>query len=168
MNIQSQALSWSDALSLNQPQIDQTHQEFVELLNELGASLQAADENSPQPVLAVYQRLLAHTEQHFAMEEGFMAATGFAADNCHSKQHAMVLDVMREVLVHTVTTQDLAPMRNLLTELANWFPSHAEMMDASLVFHMNQVGFDPATGGFNEAALAGVAPISSCGSGGCG
>jgi hemerythrin len=167
MNIYSKALSWSDELSLNQPQIDQTHQEFVELLNQLGASLQAADASSP-PVLAVYQRLLAHTEQHFAMEEGFMAATGFATDNCHSKQHAMVLDVMREVLAHTVTTQDLAPMRNLLSELVNWFPSHAEMMDAALVFHMSQVGFDPATGSFNDAALAGAAPISSCGSGSCG
>lgn len=167
MNIHPKTLSWAAELSLNQPQIDQTHQEFVELLNELGASLRAADA-VPQPVLAVYQRLLAHTEAHFAMEEGFMAATGFAADNCHSKQHAMVLDVMREVLVHTVTTQDLAPMRNLLTELANWFPSHAEMMDASLVFHMTQVGFDPSTGSFFDPARAGAAPISSCGSGACG
>ncbi|MBT9492355.1 MAG: hemerythrin domain-containing protein [Paucibacter sp.] len=167
MNAIANTLSWTDELSLNQPQIDQTHQEFVALLNELGDGLQAAA-CSPLAVLPIYQRLLTHTDAHFAMEEGFMAATGFAADNCHSKQHAMVLDVMREVLVHTVTTQDLAPMRNLLSELVNWFPSHAEMMDASLVFHMNQVGFDPATGSVSEAALAGAAPISSCGSAGCG
>ncbi|WP_310388631.1 hemerythrin domain-containing protein [Roseateles sp.] len=167
MNAIANTLNWTDALSLNQPQIDQTHQEFVALLNELGGCLQAAA-SSPLEVLPIYQRLLVHTEAHFAIEEGFMAATGFAADNCHSKQHAMVLDVMREVLVHTLTTQDLAPLRNLLTELANWFPAHAEMMDAALVFHMTQVGFDPATGSFVEAALAGAAPISSCGSGSCG
>jgi hemerythrin len=156
-------LTWTDALRLNQPQIDQTHQEFVALLNELGESLQTCDSALP-----VYQRLLTHTEQHFAMEEGFMAATGFAPDNCHSKQHAMVLDVMRQVLVHTHAEHDLEPMRNLMPELVNWFPAHAEMMDAALVFHMNQVGFDPATGAFLEPAMAGAEPISSCGSKGCG
>ncbi|MCV2369421.1 hemerythrin domain-containing protein [Roseateles oligotrophus] len=156
-------LTWTDALALQQPQIDQTHQEFVVLLNELALALQTEDSALP-----VYQRLLAHTEQHFAMEEGFMAATGFAPDNCHSKQHAMVLDVMRQVLVHTHAEHDLEPMRNLLPELVNWFPSHAEMMDAALVFHMSQVGFDPATGAFSKPAMVGAEPISSCGSGSCG
>ena len=161
-----QTLSWTDALTLNQPQIDQTHQEFVALLNELAEHLQSGKEPLP-----VYQRLLTHTEQHFAMEEGFMAATGFAPDNCHSKQHAMVLDVMRQVLVHSHAEHGLEPMRNLLPELVNWFPAHAEMMDAALVYHMSQVGFDPATGAFSQPAIAGAAgaePLSSCGARSCG
>jgi hemerythrin len=156
-------LTWTDALALQQPQIDQTHQEFVALLNELAVALQTSGDPLP-----VYRELLAHTETHFAMEEGFMAATGFAADNCHSKQHAMVLDVMRQVLTHAQTLQDLDPLRNLLPELVNWFPAHAEMMDAALVYHMAQVGFDPATGAFSQPAMAGAEPISSCGSKGCG
>ncbi|MCV2354868.1 hemerythrin [Paucibacter sp. B2R-40] len=156
------SLTWTDALTLNQPQIDQTHQEFVVLLNQLGNSLHHLDSALP-----IYQRLLTHTEQHFAMEEGFMAATGFAPDNCHSKQHAMVLDVMRQVLVHTHAEHDLEPMRNLLLELVNWFPAHAEMMDAALVFHMEQVGFDPATGAVSKAAMADAETISSCGSKAC-
>ncbi|MCV2359086.1 hemerythrin [Paucibacter sp. TC2R-5] len=159
-------LTWTDALTLNQPQIDQTHHEFVTLLNELAELLPTCTE--PADALPAYQRLLTHTEQHFAMEEGFMAATGFAPDNCHSKQHAMVLDVMRQVLVHTHAEQDLEPMRNLLPELVNWFPAHAEMMDAALVYHMSQVGFDPATGAASTTALVGAEPISSCGSGSCG
>lgn len=160
----STPLAWTDALVLNQPQIDQTHQEFVALLNELGEALA---QPAPDP-LPLYARLLSHTEQHFAMEEGWMAATGFAVDNCHSKQHAMVLEVMRQVLAHTHATADLAPMRNLLVELVNWFPAHADMMDAALVFHMNQVGYDPLSGAVTQPLATEASGISSCGSTGCG
>ncbi|WP_428508700.1 hemerythrin domain-containing protein [Roseateles sp.] len=159
----STTLAWTEALVLNQPQIDQTHQEFVALLNELGDAL-AQPEPDPLPL---YARLLSHTEQHFAMEEGWMAATGFAADNCHSKQHAMVLDVMRQVLAHTHAHADLEPMRNLVPELVNWFPAHADMMDAALVFHMSQVGYDPLTGQTTQPMATEASGISSCGSQGC-
>ena len=161
-------LAWSDSLTLHQARIDQVHHEFVDLINEWAQVL-----DSDQDPLPAYSKMLAHTEAHFAMEEGWMATTGFARDNCHNKQHAMVLDVMREVLAHTHATQDLAPMKALLPELVNWFPQHADMMDASLVFHMKQVGFDPDTGKFASAEAeeairkAQAEPISSCGSSGC-
>jgi hemerythrin len=100
------------------------------------------------------------------MEEGWMAATGFAPENCHSRQHAMVLDVLRQVRAHTADAGDLAPLRALMPELAQWFPSHAEMMDAALVFHMQQVGFDPASGSC-ASARENAELITSCGSGGC-
>ena len=56
------------------------------------------------------------------------------------------------------------PLNILCTELAGWFPQHAEMMDAALVFTMEQRGFDPATGECREPA----AVSHSCGSGSCG
>jgi len=159
----SSPLTWTDELTLHQPQIDQTHQEFIDLMHELSLNMQSCDSALP-----IYQRLLDHTEAHFAMEEGFMAATGFAPDNCHSKQHAMVLDLMRQVLVHTHAEQDLEPMRNLLPELESWLPAHVDMMDAALVFHMNQVGFDPVTGTLSHPPAPAETAISSCGSNNCG
>jgi hemerythrin len=160
------SLSWTEALTLHQPQIDQTHQEFIDLLDELSQTLKNAPDDC-NSALPVYRRFLAHTEAHFAMEEGFMAATGFAADNCHSKQHAMVLDVMRQVMAHTLAEQDLEPMRNLLPELAAWLPAHVDMMDAALVFHMKQLGFDPATGTMSHPPAPAAEAISSCGSNSC-
>jgi hemerythrin len=156
------SLSWSEALALDHPQLDRTHQEFVELLNELGALLDAGNDPLPH-----YARVLAHTEAHFAMEERWMAATGFAPENCHSRQHAMVLEVMREVQVHALARQDLQPLRNLLPELLNWFPAHAEMMDAALVYHLGQVGYDTESGALARPPAAEAAAISTCGSQGC-
>ncbi|MFG6448355.1 hemerythrin domain-containing protein [Roseateles sp. BYS180W] len=154
-------LTWSDALTLQQPLLDQTHQEFVELLNAFGAALDAE-----QDALPAFQTLLAHTEAHFEMEERWMAANGFEAQNCHSGQHAMVLNVMREVVRHATELNDREPMRIVRGELAQWFPAHAEMMDAALVYTMQQRGFDPATGQCSSPTAE--TNISSCGAKSCG
>lgn len=158
-------LAWTANLVLNQPTLDTTHQEFIALLNAFGAALDAQADALP-----AYHALLAHTEAHFAMEEDWMARCGFEPQNCHSSQHAMVLNVMREALRYATELNDREPLSILRTELAGWFPQHAEMMDAALVWTMEQQGFAPVTVSFHEplVATAAVAPVHSCGSGGCG
>lgn len=155
-------LAWSDKLVLNQPKLDTTHEEFVGLLNAFGAALDAGEDALP-----AYHALLSHTEAHFAMEEDWMASCGFDPQNCHSSQHKMVLNVMREALRYATELNDREPLNILRTELAGWFPQHAEMMDAALVFTMEQVGFDPVTGERREAVAAGDAG-SGCGGSSCG
>jgi hemerythrin-like metal-binding protein len=155
-------LAWTDKLILNQPQLDTTHEEFVGLLNAFGAALDAGEDALP-----AYHALLAHTEAHFAMEEDWMARCGFDPVNCHASQHKMVLNVMREALRYATELKDREPLNILRTELAGWFPQHAEMMDAALVFTMDQLGFDPVTGERREAATEGAA-AAGCGSGSCG
>src|SRR5574343_1779241 len=118
-------LAWTDNLVLNQPQLDTTHQEFIELLNAFGAALDAGEDALP-----AYHALLAHTEAHFAMEEDWMARCGFEPQNCHSSQHAMVLNVMREALRYANELKDGLPLTIIRDELGKWFPQHAEMMDA--------------------------------------
>ena len=155
-------LEWTDALSLKQPQIDDTHRQMVDLIKELAAVL--STDADPLPA---FQRLLDHTIEHFGMEERWMAATGFEPDNCHSSQHKMVLNVMHEVVRHATELKDLEPMRIVVGELAQWLPAHAEMMDAALVFHMGQVGYDPATGTIEKPLATEASGISSCGSKSC-
>jgi hemerythrin len=155
-------LAWNDKLVLNQPQLDTTHEEFVGLLNAFGAALDAGEDALP-----AYHALLTHTEAHFAMEEDWMARCGFDPVNCHASQHKMVLNVMREALRYATELKDREPLNILRTELAGWFPQHAEMMDAALVFTMDQLGFDPATGKRREPATEG-APSAGCGTSSCG
>jgi hemerythrin len=100
------------------------------------------------------------------MEEDWMARCGFEAQNCHTSQHAMVLNVMREALRYANELKDREPLNILRTELAGWFPQHAEMMDAALVFTMEQRGFDAVTGECREMATESAS--HSCGSGSCG
>jgi hemerythrin-like metal-binding protein len=155
-------LVWTDALRVNQPLMDRTHEEFVELLADVH---RAKAEGDLARVLSAFERLLEHTVEHFGQEDRWMRATGFSPDNCHARQHTMVLDMMHEVLRLAREEGRREPLAFLLGELAQWFPAHAQMMDAGLAFHMAQVGFDPLTG-----EVAGSLPdteLTHCGSAGC-
>lgn len=131
-------LTWTDALALNHPQMDSTHVEFVDRL----AGLEAALDGSPDELPGTFNALLDHTVEHFAQEERWMAAIGFAPENCHTVQHKHVLDVLREVRGVIGSTGDAQILRRLVSELAAWFTAHAQMMDAALAETMRNCGFD--------------------------
>jgi hemerythrin-like metal-binding protein len=156
-------LEWSDEFAL-QPQMDTTHREFVELLAATELAL-AADRTD---LLARFGALLAHTAEHFAQENRWMAATGFAPENCHAFQHDAVLQVMREVDRRARDDGDFGPLERAVAELAAWFPIHAQSMDAALIYHMAQVGFDPVRPDAGVGRTASAEPIAGCGSHACG
>ncbi len=151
-------LTWSDQLALHQPQMDATHEEFVALLAQAEAAL-GSDEAE---LLAHFDALLAHTTLHFSQEDRWMAATGFAPENCHTQQHQAVLAVVSECAKRARQDHDFEPLRIAVEELATWFPQHALSMDAGLAQHLAEIGFDPLTGKA-EIVIADAAPLSGCG-----
>ncbi|MBI5721234.1 MAG: hemerythrin [Burkholderiales bacterium] len=155
-------LTWLPEFTLQQPRMDRTHQEFVDLLAavEAAAPGEAAD--------AALQTLLAHTEAHFEQEEDWMARLGFAGENCHSMQHESVLQVLREVVRRHGLAADAALVGHLVAALAQWFPVHASMMDAALAMTMAERGLDPETGTLLQPQAAGAAAITGCGGSRCG
>ena len=95
-----------------------------------------------------------------------MADTGFTPENCHSNQHKQVLDLLREVRRRVVDEGQDELIPRLLPELAQWFEQHAQMMDAALVFHMGEVGYDAASGRIDRPVQP-EAAISGCGGSTC-
>jgi hemerythrin-like metal-binding protein len=153
------ALEWSDALSLDLPLMDDTHREFVDLLGEVE---RAADD----AVIPAWRSLVDHTQLHFDQEDRWMQETRFAAGNCHSVQHKVVLEVMREGLKRA-EDGDVELLRMMAGELAQWFPQHAQSMDAGLALHLRRCAFDPVSGrAMNPDALP-EGEISGCGSAAC-
>ena len=148
-------LVWSEALSLSMPVMDATHQEFVDLL----ADVEAADDAT---LLQKWQALIDHTDEHFAREDQWMRDTGFAPENCHSSQHAVVLKVLREG-AERGAQGDLAPIRQMAYELSVWFPHHAQNMDFGLALHLKSMGYDPVTGEIAQPDKLPSQAISGCG-----
>lgn len=157
-------ITWNDSLALQQPRMDQTHHEFVDLLCEVEAAL----DGDSVSLLACMAALVDHTDAHFAQEERWMTHCGFAAENCHSFQHSHVMQVLREVQRRLAEDDDVATVRLLVPELAQWFPSHAQNMDAPLAETMKYCGLDPETGRIARPLALDAAPITGCGGGGCG
>ena len=118
-------LAWTDAFLVGYEPMDDTHREFVEIVD---AMLQASDE----ALLTQLQRLIQHCEQHFSQEEHYMNSTAFPARECHANEHNAVLNSMREVTTYVENGGDPAEIRRLTVELARWFPGHTDYLDASL------------------------------------
>ncbi len=155
------ALTWNDALALQQPRIDHTHREFVELL----AAVELALDGEASALVQAMERFLEHTEAHFAQEDDWMRRVGFAPENCHSLQHTQVLELLREVNRRLCDEADVDVVRALVPALAEWFPVHAQSMDAGLVYSMQEAGFDPDTGAVLKSLDAEAPALTGCGSG---
>ena len=95
-----------------------------------------------------------------------MLSTRFASGNCHSMQHKVVLQVMREGIA-LAESGDLKPIRVMASELALWFPQHAQSMDAALALHLRRVGFDPVTGMVHAPQALPGDLIQGCGGATC-
>ena len=152
-------LQWSDALVLELPAMDDTHREFVDLL----ALVETASDETLQPH---WRTLVDHTDDHFGREDQWMQATRFSSTNCHSVQHQVVLQVMREG-IKLAEAGDLGAIRQMARELAIWFPQHAQSMDAALALHLRSVGFDPLTGTVAMPQVLPASLIHGCGGASC-
>jgi len=150
---------WSDSLLTGDARMDETHREFAEQLGALLATPEADQ-------LPLYRKFLAHTIAHFAQEDRWMLATGFTAGNCHSDQHAMILETMQAVVRHYEKGE--TDIINRMGEaLAEWFDQHAASMDAGLAQHLQSVGFDSATETLADASTLRNVTVSGCGSVSC-
>jgi hemerythrin len=80
------------------------------------------------------------------MEETWMRAMGFEDGNCHFTQHRQVLEVACDVLAriaHEPADEVQGYLERLVLGLAEWFPMHAQQMDAALVYAMQELKFTP-------------------------
>lgn len=123
--ITTDELSWTDAFLVGFPPMDDTHREFVDIV---GAMLQCSDD----ALLGHLKALIVHSEAHFSQEEAWMQKTDFPATECHTNEHAAVLNSMREVTAYVEGGGSPDEIRRLSVELARWFPGHTDYLDASL------------------------------------
>lgn len=152
-------MPWTDSLRTGDARMDETHQEFVDMINQI----LAIPEDQQLPV---YKAFLKHTVEHFSQEERWMLATGFSADNCHAEHHATILETMRVVEAHYLDS-DTTIITRMAEALAEWFPGHANSMDAGLAAHLKSVGFDSVTETLAVPSAIKNVIMSGCGSVSC-
>jgi hemerythrin-like metal-binding protein len=128
-------IQWSTDFELDQPVMDDTHREFVECLNRL-AEAPAGD------LPARLDDFIAHTEAHFAQEDRWMEELEFPPIGCHMGEHANVLEVAREVR-RRVAAGETQFAQTLAEAMAEWFPHHAQTMDAMLAHFIREKGYTP-------------------------
>ncbi len=118
------SLTWHDGMLVGLEAMDVEHEELVELID---AVRHAPDARIPE----ILDKLAAHASEHFRSEEALMSRTGFPAEACHTGEHEAVLRSISGVQAR-VRGGELEAARRLGVALADWFPGHAEYLDASL------------------------------------
>lgn len=119
-----QEFNWDDRYLLGYQPIDDTHREFVELLDVL---LTATDAD----LLEALAAFAAHAQAHFDLENQMMDQSDFPPRECHKDEHDQVLASVRDVQVLTAAGNTTVA-RELAAALRNWFPAHADYMDSAL------------------------------------
>lgn len=120
----SSRFEWDDRYLLGHSKMDDTHREFVALVNEL---LTVDDSDLPKALA----RFSSHAEAHFAQEKMLMESDYFPARDCHVDEHNKVLDSVRNVQKQ-LAAGDVDLCRDLALALMEWFPRHADYMDSAL------------------------------------
>lgn len=126
-------LPWSDEHLLGYGPMDDTHKEFVALVD----ALLTCEDREFCERLEAFER---HAVAHFAEEDRWMDETGFPPRECHVDEHAAVLASVRLVL-EQVRQGDVAEGRRLAAALADWFPGHAFHLDSALSHWMVKRSF---------------------------
>ncbi|NTV72112.1 MAG: hemerythrin [Azonexaceae bacterium] len=121
---ESTIFGWHDQFLLGHAEMDETHKEFVELVNAL-LTVSDAELNS---ALAAFS---AHAERHFAQENEWMEKNDFPPRDCHIDEHNKVLASVHDVQ-EQLAQGDVAIVRELAKALMDWFPSHADYLDSAL------------------------------------
>lgn len=121
---EQQGFEWNDRYLLGHPAMDDTHREFVELVD----ALLTADVHELESALAEFAR---HAEAHFEQENRWMEMDGFPARDCHVDEHDKVLASVREVQ-QELANGNVQLVRDLAVALKEWFPAHADYMDSAL------------------------------------
>ncbi|MES2261248.1 MAG: hemerythrin family protein [Pseudomonadota bacterium] len=113
-------LTWSDAMAVGVPEIDDAHRV---LIGELARLQAGPDRDLPSGVA----RLLLMLEADFQGEEALMTAIAYPDRRQHCAQHARVLESFRQL-----APGDCASMRRLLALMPRWFCFHLTGMDRAL------------------------------------
>jgi len=81
---------WSDALSMNNAEIDAHHQHFIALVNELNGAI--IDRKDKADIGRIMQAVLEDAAEDFAYEEQSFVETMFPLAQAHRERHVELLE----------------------------------------------------------------------------
>ncbi|WP_163341083.1 bacteriohemerythrin [Desulfopila sp. IMCC35008] len=120
---------WNKSLDIGYPDIDQQHQQWIDLLNKLEHQLlNGTSKNEKENRLLILKDILDFTSTHFKNEEEIMKRCNYPNIvehyRMHKDFHQKVYDLYREVLDGNYVLDS-----ELISILRNWFLSHTQNED---------------------------------------
>lgn len=122
-------VNWSEELSIGVKEIDQQHKNLVAMLNELSQAIDGGWGRRTRD--QIIDKLLEHTQVHFATEENLMSVFAYPDSDKHKKQHEALVIQVHEYLDH-FNSDPHASSYDLLFFLRKWLTEHILKEDKAM------------------------------------
>ena len=122
-------IEWREEWLLGEERIDAEHLEAVSIINALHGAVGRGE--SREALTALLRALLARSREHFAYEEGLMAAGGYPDAAVHAEQHQRLIGILT-MLLETMDITDGEVVLGTVGVFDDWFVTHVETSDAAL------------------------------------
>ena len=122
---------WNEAMNTGHAGLDEDHRKLVALINRLADGL--TSHKGAAFCRDAFGQLVAHVEQHFAMEERLMAEHGYPDAEHHKAHHATLFEEVRGLsdAIEAISI-GASPSVSLLDFLEIWLKHHITGLDRSL------------------------------------
>ncbi len=122
----SDAIEWSDSMSVGIQEIDEQHKVLVAIITQLHHAIK--EKHSSQVVVDILSRLTEYTKTHFMVEESILRIMKYPDYNDHKKQHDHLIKKMSH-LKKKVKKGNTAIGFELSHMLKMWLVNHIQVSD---------------------------------------
>lgn len=126
MSATQQLVAWTGEFSLNMPEIDQQHQQLIELINQVWVATIDKQHNKVEMIRIVYA-LERYTVTHFTAEEIFMREIGYQKFAEHKQAHDQFVARIRQEKVRVAAGERLN--LDIVHYLKDWLINHILVAD---------------------------------------
>ncbi len=133
-------VTWSDAFSVNDSEIDQQHRQLVDITNSLHEAMLSGKGKSV--IGNLIDRLIQYTVKHFQYEEGRLEACNYPDLVEHRKKHADLVNKVREIK-EKINSGKVFVERETKRFLQNWLVEHIQHSDKKYASHLKRVPTNP-------------------------
>jgi hemerythrin-like metal-binding protein len=130
-------LEWGDQYLVGVSEIDEQHQQLIEMLNEFYDGL--SQRRGRESLERLLRRMLDYARDHFATEEELMEQYDAPGSESHKKQHQRFLDRAVEMTDRLMTAQLLIPLE-VTGFLRAWLARHIQVTDKALGRFLTEQG----------------------------
>lgn len=129
---------WKDQFSVYIPEMDQQHQKFFSLLNNVHIYNEKQGRD-PEFLNGLFRDLVAYVEVHFAEEETLLEKNKFLGLEIQKKQHQYFRDQLAQFRDQHFKGDAIVP-QSVLVFLRDWFMRHVLELDKKYGEHFKKLG----------------------------
>jgi hemerythrin-like metal-binding protein len=130
-------IKWSDKYSVHIKIIDEQHQKFIRMINEL--SDRVVEESLPSTVGEILDQLLDYTNYHFKTEEDLFKTHNYPGFEIHKQQHDAFVKQVFE-LKEDFSKGRITITLKILAFLNEWLINHILDSDQKYASYLNEKG----------------------------